>query len=411
MYKLITFNFTTSMAKQVKRNTVRRRNNPRLSRTAVAPRPSVKKPRSLVPRRTNPLLKRARRVRRTAVRRNIPMSVPGRNFLKCAFAPPDFASTQFSGIPDNFRGRTLLKRHMYTTSLNVTSGTDYYILLLPVPGYTMFMGTLPAGTPVNYGTAFQGQPYPDFTSLFTSSTATTSSVVNAYRFVSNHFELVSTTNEMTWSGMITVFKLPVKMVVREGGSATSDLFALTGLQGCNALQSDLYSGSSKEGVYVGNYSEDSSFVFQPVYNNITSIPSVLDADSFGYINSGVGSLPLPGLDNSFECSLVRITGLTTANSFIMRHWACVEYKVVANSTLYEYQSISPPFDPVAMQVYRETIIQLPIAVPANQNANFWQRVLQIINQITGYTSAVPGPVGAISTGVNMIGRTMQQLAF
>ena len=50
------------------------------------------------------------------------MTEAGMCFLKCAFAPPDFSATQVRGIPDNYRGTTLLKQHRINTTLTVSAG-------------------------------------------------------------------------------------------------------------------------------------------------------------------------------------------------------------------------------------------------------------------------------------------------
>lgn len=109
-------------------------NNPKLSKTATSNRLGIGRP---VPGGRN-------------------ITTAGFNFLKCAFAPPDFSSTQVTGVPDEFRGMTLLKKHAFTTSLTVAPANDYYILLLPVPGVTMFMATVATGTPILAATQFIG---------------------------------------------------------------------------------------------------------------------------------------------------------------------------------------------------------------------------------------------------------------
>ena len=62
-----------------------------------------------------------------------------------------------------------------------------------------------------------------------------------------------------------------------------------------------------------------------------------------------------------------------------------------------------------MKVYRELINSLPIAVPAADNANFWQRVLSIIRTISGVGAMIPGPYGMISSGVNTITGALTEL--
>jgi len=85
----------------------------------------------------------------------------------------------------------------------------------------------------------------------------------------------------------------------------------------------------------------------------------------------------------------------------IRTWACVEYRISPSSALYEYSTFSPAYDEMAMRVYRETILSLPVAVPVSMNSDFWNRVLKIVRSLTAYGSLIPGPIGMISTGANI----------
>lgn len=369
------------------RNRLRRvsRINPRLSATAVSGGTSG---------RPRPI-------------RGPPMTEAGMCFLKCAFAPPDFTNTGVRGVPDSFRGESLIKKHSFTTSLSVSSGTDYYILILPVPGITMFMATVTAGSPVIASSQFMGTNYPDFTSLFGTGVNTPADNATAFRFISNHFELVSTTNEMTWSGMISAWKVPIQVENRASQATTlNDLITITGINGVNAPQAKMYSGTSKEGVYLGCYNDSTDFEFSPIREGFASLPAAFAPEDFGEL---VSSNSIPGYDNSFQAAVVKISGLSGANTFIMRHWACVEYKISPQSVLYEYQGTSPPEDKLALRAYKEVILGIPLAVPANQNANFWSRVLSILRTVTGVGAMLPGPYGMISGGLNAITGAMTEL--
>jgi len=95
-------------------------------------------------------------------------------------------------------------------------------------------------------------------------------------------------------------------------------------------------------------------------------------------------------------------GPGTTNSFVLKVWSCQEYRVNPNSTLYQYANVSPNYDPVAMDIYRRTMQQIPLAVVCAENAKFWETVLRIIRGIAGAAAFVPGPIGAIGTGVGMV---------
>jgi len=72
-------------------------------------------------------------------------TVDGLAFLKCAFAAPDFESDSAAGVPDEYSGRTLTKKHRYISTF--TGGTtDTFFLLLPTPGVAYWTAIAPAGT-------------------------------------------------------------------------------------------------------------------------------------------------------------------------------------------------------------------------------------------------------------------------
>lgn len=334
-----------------------------------------------------------------------PMSPAGFAFLKCAFAPPDFANTGVQGIPDSFRGTSLVKKHRFTTTLTTLALNDYYILVLPVPGISMFLGAVATGTPILSSTIFNGVNYPDFTSIFPSFNAVSQNFTS-FRFISNHFELISTTNEFSWTGQITAWKFPLKMIVRQGGASVSDLWSVDGIESLNAAQGIMYSGKTKDGIYIACYNDDADFDFTTITDGVGAVPAAIAGDDFGQLNTTVC---FPGFDNRFQCAVIKISGASGNNTFIMKHWACVEYKVNTNSSLYEYQTLSPCEDEKALKVYRELINSLPIAVPAAENANFWQRVLSIIRTISGVGALIPGPYGMISSGVNTITGALTEL--
>lgn len=332
--------------------------------------------------------------------RDLRISPAGMCFLKCAFAPPDFASTMVRGIPDNFRGMSLLKQHHFTGQATMVTGLDHYFLLCPVPGIAYFYLTLPAGTALTAANAvFLPAAYADLASLFGNEN-TAANTVNSFRLISNHLEIINTSNSMNWSGSITSFKLPIKHIIRYGGV---DLHAVTGLDGINSTSSNIYSAAFRDGIYTGCYNTGNDFPFIPVLEGVATakIPFNIQASDFGQLDcSSAGAIP--GFYNDFESSIIKVTGLTTNVSYIIKAWSCVEYTVVPSSVLYGYQSISPQCDTLALRAYREIVLSLPVAVTSRENANFWQRVLSILRTITMAGSYIPGPVGGISRGANMI---------
>lgn len=321
----------------------------------------------------------------------------GLAFLKCAFAPPDFSDTKVVGIPDAYRGKTLLKKHRFTASYPVDNIYDYYLLLLPTPGIAYWSCVTLKGVLPTSASVWTPVAYSDISQMFYNET-NAADVVNSYRYVSNHFELISTTNEMSWSGSISVMKLNPALITRWG---SADIYGITGLNGTISTNAPMYSGPTKAGVYLGCYNANVDFDFQPILEGVPAakIPYTVATGEWGQLDASSINV-LPGFYNGFESALIKISSMSTLNTFVLKTWACVEYKVVPNSTLLDYTSVSPPEDYTAMKAYREIVLTLPLAVPAAMNAGFWDRVLSILRTVTGAGSFIPGPFGVASGGIH-----------
>lgn len=334
----------------------------------------------------------------------------GEAFLKCAFAPPDFAASNPTGVPDDFQGSSLLKKHRYVGNFNCSAANrDYYILLLPsAGGIAYWTANVAAGTPILAATIFDAVTFTDEKSLFPSA-AQAADVVTKYRYVSNHIELIPTMNQMSWSGSIQVWKAPITVAMRSSAGA-DNLYTVGGLQSCNATNANQYTGPTNLGVYTAAYNAGVKFDFQEVMEGISQVPwAPLGAD-FGYLRNLTGCIA--GIDPQFDSVIIKISGMgaTVTNSFVLKVWSCVEYQVVTGSAVYEYQTLSP-CDAYAMQMYRAIILQLPVGVSFLENEGFWKRVLGIIRGISAPLSMLPGPYGAISSGVNAIAGGIDSLVF
>jgi len=331
----------------------------------------------------------------------------GLSFLKCAFAPPDFATSDVAGVPDDFRGRSLVKKHRLVSSLSIGANTDTYLLLLPTPGIAFWQTNSASNVLVPAASAFNGTNYSDFGTMFGTS-ATTADMVTKFRYVSNHIELIPTVNQMNWSGNIQCWKMPVTLMERQTLVGAVDVEALTvsGLNGVNAVNGDQYTGPVNLGVYSACYNTGAKFDFQPIMENRVEVPAtqVVGVD-FGQLSPPVA---FTGLHGQFEALVIKIAGagVNPNNTFIVKTWACVEYQVNPGNLIYEFASISP-CDELALRLYREVILNLPVGVSFVDNETFWMRVLGIIRMLTGAGAAIPGPIGAISGGVSSIAGAIQ----
>jgi hypothetical protein len=344
------------------------------------------------------------------------ISEDGMSFLKCAFAPPDFANSNVRGVPDEYQGKSLVKKHRLVSSQTFsTANMDYYYLVLPTPGYAFWGAEVAAGTPILYNTGFTGVPFADCGTLF-ASTASTAGIVDKFRYVSNHFELVPTANQMTWSGNIQCWKFPAALSVRQNnlttGAEAGNILTIAGFQSLNATNADQYTGPFNLGVYAGAYNTGAKFDFSQILEFVSTVPStpIAALGDFGSLVATTNGFT--GFDNQFDSMVIKVSGIGTNvnNTAIAKAWACVEYQVLPGSGYYEFQSNSP-CDLVALDLYRKVINQLPPGVSFVDNDSFWQRVLRIIRQVSGGMSVLPGPYGMAAGGVNGISSALEQMFF
>jgi len=345
--------------------------------------------------------------------RRLRISEKGMAFLKCAFAPPDFNQTNVAGVPDEFQGMSLIKKHKSVNSISFgVANTDYYFLLAPIPGYAYFTTTCTGGQLPTNASVWTGTTYIDTPLLFNSlGTAgqSTADVVNKFRFVSNHFELIPTTNQMTWTGSIQAFKVPLAFVTRPNygtsGAEASNIATITGLNGADASNANQYTSPFNMGFFSGAYNIGAKFDFQTIPEGFVNVPQTINSGDFGQLACASG---FTGLDANVETIMIKVTGNAnnTNNSAIIKTWACVEYQCVPGTILYDFQTFSP-CDLEALALYRKIVNDLPVGVSFLDNESFWQRVLSIIKNISAVGIALPGPYGLASVGVNSLARAVE----
>jgi hypothetical protein len=270
-------------------------------------------------------------------------------------------------------------------------------------------------------TQFIGNAYPDAGTMFGDATGAannTTNLVNKYRYISNHIEIIPTINQNHWSGSIQAWKLPVTFSVRNyGGTVTTggltyanDLYTITGLSATNSNNANQYSAPFNLGIYSGCYSAEPTFDFKEIPERLNQVPATMGTGDFGQLVPDIAVKAFTGLDNGFECLYIKISGMSdNLNTCLIKTWACVEYQCVPGSMIYEFTSFSPDQDEVAMRLYRGVIKGLPIGVSFTDNANFWQRVLNIIKGVSSFGSRFPGPPGLISSGVNSVANGLEQM--
>lgn len=336
------------------------------------------------------------------------LSQCGLDFLKCAFAVPDFDTTGSTGIPDNYVGRTLMSMQSLSRPSNAVAGTDTYVLVSPFFGSAFFSATATTG---NQPTGFVSTIWPGYSNLGLNVAPNGTGTVSRFRYAGLAAEIQLTMNEMTWAGSITCFRIPMSMTVNnviDGSGLPS--FEPTGLNNLNVNPfNQLYTSPINKGAYATSFNRTGSFDFRDVVGDNNN-PMLSYTYQSGLAGTPSLNMAYRGHDD-LDTIVFRISvpdGAAT-QSYILRTWACVEMQAVPSSFVYEFAQQSCPHDPIALDMYKLIAERLPIAVPYEENADFWRKVLQFVRAASARLSVLPGPVGDLSSGVNLISNTLASL--
>lgn len=343
------------------------------------------------------------------------MSLAGHNFLKCAFAPPDFNNDPGQGIPDTFDGKVLPRKDVLTKSLNFLANRDTYIVVMPTPGVAYWTVDVPVGGSLAT-TQLTAVPMPGFTTLFGTMSTARANQVTGFRYASMVAGLYPTSNLMQFAGSVSVWKIPVKLematydvtvatTVPTTISQTS--WTLNGLEALDAVSQDNYTGSFIEGMFSQSVCNEPEFEFSPILEGIQIMPptstTLAQTGQFCYLNAPTAATAgFMGL-GSMDAIVIKVSAPTGAvNAAVLKTWACIEYRVNNTSALYQSAHNSPSLDPIALQAYRKIANEVPVAVACKDNANFWERVKRILNAGLSGAQMIPGPVGMVATGLRGI---------
>lgn len=341
------------------------------------------------------------------------LSLAGTNFLKCAFASPDFGVDPGQGIPDKYSGKTIGIKDCFTSAINFPAGQDTFICIAPVPGYAYFMQSVATGAlPTN----LVGVRFPSYQTNFGTAVASANPVemnisnFQRFRYASLAAGVYPTSNLMQFAGSISVWKGDINLNVTSGsvlipptltpGTQTGAAFNM--LQGGECVSSlvprDNYTESFIKGAYsmaldrTGEF-DWTNFWWDTAYNDYFA------PNQLSFTQADTAS-PLPGWGN-METIIIKVSAPTGAvDSANLKIWNCLEMQVNTSSNLYQFAGTSPPLDELALETYSRIRNELPVAVPCADNAGFWRRVLGIIRGVAGFASVIPGPIGLIGQGVS-----------
>jgi len=343
------------------------------------------------------------------------ISPAGIDFLKDAFAPPDFPSPQSRGVPDAFAGKSLIKDHYFSGT--ITTGTavqDTIILVKPTPGEALsFTNTWPAGNPAPpLPSIFIPYEFNDSNATFPNDLESVNLV--KYRYLSLCVEVIPLAAPLSTSGAIAITKAVLAydetVGLMTGGNAITTLF-----------NKAPYVQPTLAGAYSVAIHQDPDWAFKPVYfawsqrNPIGSellgsaeTSSGLPGNWSINYTPGVGVPSFTGIGDH-ESIFIRLTGCPAATVFSVRVWAAVEYIPNEAGMLIEYAHQSPVEDKLALRAYELMADNIPIAVPHAQNASFWKTLLGIFSGGLSLLGNIPGPWGLAAKAGSIFSGTLGSL--
>jgi hypothetical protein len=327
----------------------------------------------------------------------------GLAFQKCTLAPADFQDTGFMGIPDEFDGNVVSKKHTLVGSLpSYTAGNDLYIVQMPIPGVAYFWGQRAAGVT----TAITLTPifYDDSSTLFPAVTDTN---LTSFRHASNVIEFIPTVNAMNWNGAIEVWKSKVNLACQPGTATTAgnaEIWYLEGLSTALNTQKAQSVFALKDGAYCPAFNTEAAYNWTPIEVDVSyTTLSTWQSQSQGIDNviTFPSATPYFAGCGTFETTVIKFPAIAASQTGIIRAWACVEYQVAPSSILYDYTHMSPAHDPMALAMVKAFHKTTPCAVPWKDNASFWETFKKVVGIGAEALSYLPGPFGLIGKGMSI----------
>lgn len=329
-------------------------------------------------------------------------------FLKCAFAPNDFAAVNFEGVPDHSTGKVFSVHSTMVETIQIPAGDTIYLLMAPSPGVAYYTSPFLTGATAD----FKPKHYPDIAPIFGTGASAAIEVAD-FRFASLTSEATNVTPALEAGGSVKVMNLKLELADEIAGGSGAYLgrsirgFPLT-------MEQDVYADKGQEGYYTVATNSEDEFLWNPVlggdqYTNVTNIyfaSSEADTTVASLFSGALGvngPYLLRGLDTSFYSKLVEIKAPAQyAQTYILKNTACVEYRPNPDTLLSQISHGSPPHDPRQMNAYFTLAKRLPIAVPRSQNGKFWDFIKKTARSVSSALSNIPGPYGAIAGGVNQL---------
>ncbi len=354
------------------------------------------------------------------------LSVNGSAYIRTAVAPPDFDNLDDQGIPDQYDGKSVTIKEMYSTTISVDPDSTAYYLVTPTPGVSYWNKTLAASQVWATNMQIQSFMSPNAQDLFTNAMTTrqggmvggtNTDKVDQGRCTCLAAELVPINNNFNSYGTITAFKTPLAVQFEQKIPGSSDQDQIT-VTGCSSFvefgqkskpnNANAYVQPVREGAYVVSMRTEEDAPFLPIRDEETR--HEVHTAWVGPEALAPGNLvnfhgPLLFWDTAFDTIVFQIdvpANVPFSQGFILKIWKAYEYKPTFNSFPYQLAGHSAPYDPRALRLYGEMARALPVAVPYKDNPDFWKSILSTVKLGSGLLRGLPGVGGVIAKGVHAV---------
>lgn len=353
----------------------------------------------------NPYTTRAvpRPMSRAGRAKRVTITPSGLVFLKAAIAPRDFPGLVPPGVPDRFGGPTFVMQHQLTVGLTSPGTSNDFLVCALLPCMPSCLWTITTNA-ITKTASWAPHHFPSVeTQIFgdcATQTSTAAPPVASARVLGGTMEIIPTSAPALTPGVVFCTRIPVRLLLGSQSGGAVEM-CVSGLEGCavDRISSGThYSGPLANGLYTTMVATDPDWAFRDVITQHPTVPiDIASANDSGILSGHVC------LFDETMMATVALIPYTSGGAIPIQVsvTAMVEYLPRPGNLLAALAHQSPDHDPVALTLYEKFAKEMPIAVPAFENAGFWERFLRVLEAGGSLISLIPGPVGMIGRAVGV----------